>query len=179
MGGQARAALRPRDRIIGANDHLIEVGLSRSHTPAPAWWRSETIGLSVYSEMGCVMTGVELIVAALAAGAAAGITDTASSAIRDTYVGLKDLLAHRLAGRNQTREALDAHETDHGVWQARLGDDLAASGAATDQRILTAALQMLELLDPHGAQSGKYQVDLREAKGVQVGDGNTQTNTFS
>jgi hypothetical protein len=125
------------------------------------------------------MTGVELIVAALAAGAAAGITDTASSAIRDTYIGLKDLLAHRLTGHNQTRQALDAQETDPGVWQARLGDDLATSGAATDQRILAAARQVLDLLDPHGAESGKYQVDLREAKGVQVGDGNTQTNTFS
>jgi len=117
------------------------------------------------------MTGVELIVAALAAGAAAGITDTASSPIRDTYIGLKDLLAHRLTGHNQTRQALDAQETDPGVWQARLGDDLATSGAA--------ARQVLDLLDPHGAESGKYQVDLREAKGVQVGDGNTQTNTFS
>jgi hypothetical protein len=43
------------------------------------------------------MTGVELIVAALAAGAAAGVTDATTSAIGDAYAGLKRLLSRRLA----------------------------------------------------------------------------------
>jgi len=44
------------------------------------------------------MTGVELIVAALAAGAAAGLTEATSGAIRDAYVGLRDAVRRRLAG---------------------------------------------------------------------------------
>jgi hypothetical protein len=38
---------------------------------------------------------------------------------------------------------------------------------------------LLALLDPTGTRAGKYMVDLRGAQGVQVGDHNTQTNTFS
>jgi hypothetical protein len=122
------------------------------------------------------VTGVELIAAALAAGTAAGITNTANAAVLDTYRGLKELLARWLSGRDQARQCLDARETDPAVWQARLGDDLSASGAADDERILVAARQLLAL---HGVQSGKYQADLRGAKGVQVGDHGVQHNTFS
>jgi hypothetical protein len=125
------------------------------------------------------MTGVELIVAALAAGATAGLTTTTSSAIGDAYAGLKHLLSRRLTGRRTAEEALDARETEPGVWHARLGADLASSGAATDEEILTAAQHLLALIDPQAAQRGKYQVDLREARGVQVGDHNIQTNRFS
>lgn len=117
------------------------------------------------------MSAVEVIAAALAAGAGAGLTGTASAAVQDAYAGLKDLLRRRVGG-----PALEADETEPGVWQARLGDALTASGAADDERILAAARQLLALADP--ALSATYQVDLREAKGVQVGDHNTQTNTF-
>jgi hypothetical protein len=44
------------------------------------------------------MTGVELIGAALAAGAAAGRTNTTSSAIGDACTGLKNLLSRRARG---------------------------------------------------------------------------------
>jgi hypothetical protein len=40
--------------------------------------------------------------------------------------------------------------------------------------------ELMEQLNPEESASGKYQVTFQgEAKGVQVGDGNTQTNTFS
>jgi hypothetical protein len=125
------------------------------------------------------MTGAELIVMALAAGASAGVTETVSSAIGDAYAGLKDLLSRRLTGRRAAVEALDAHESEPDVWRVRLGADLASSGAATDEEVLTAALRLLTLIDPQAAQAGKYRVDVRDARGVQVGDHNTQTNTFS
>jgi hypothetical protein len=120
------------------------------------------------------MTGVELIVAALAAGATAGLSTATGTAIGDAYTGLKRLLSRRLAGHRGAPEALDAHETEPGVWQARLGADLVDSGADADADVLAAARQLLALVD-----GAKYRVDLREARGVQVGDGNTQTNTFS
>lgn len=37
----------------------------------------------------------------------------------------------------------------------------------------------MSLMDADGARTGKYTVDLRGAQGIQVGDGNTQTNTFT
>jgi hypothetical protein len=125
------------------------------------------------------VTGVELIVAALAAGAAAGTSELATAGVRDAYTALRDALRGRLRGRGQAVRAVRAEETEPGVWQARLGEDLAGSGADNDEQILAAAQRLLEHVDPAGAQVGKYRVDVREAKGVQVGDHNTQHNTFS
>jgi RIP homotypic interaction motif len=125
------------------------------------------------------VTGVEVIVTALAAGAAAGSTDVAKSAISDTYTGLKSLLRRRLTGRERAQEALEAVETEPGRWQALLGDDLAESGAATDEQVITAARRLLTLTDPDGTAATKYRVSADHAKGVQLGDHNTQTNTFN
>ena len=121
------------------------------------------------------MSNVELIVAALSAGAAAGVTNTATAAIQDAYAVLKSLV--RPWVRGEARVALDADQTDEGVWQTRVGEELAASGAADDEQVLAAAERLLALLDPPAA--GKYRVDVSQARGVQIGDGNTQTNTFS
>ena len=126
-----------------------------------------------------MVTGVEVITAALVAGAAAGSTDVTKTVVTDTYTGLKNLLRSRLAGRPAAREALDARETEPGRSQAALGDALAQSGADTDEQVLTAARRLLEITDPDGVRAGKYQVDASQAKGVQVGDHNTQTNTFN
>jgi hypothetical protein len=43
--------------------------------------------------------------------------------------------------------------------------------------MIKAAEEIMKKEDPEGASTGKY--DLRGAKGVQVGNQNTQTNTFS
>ena len=125
------------------------------------------------------MTGVELIVAALAAGTSAGLAGTTTNAIEDAYTALKRLLSRRLSGRQAAVDALDAQETEPGAWRAHLDEDLVVSGAAMDEEILTAAQRLLFLVHPLVAQDGKYQIDLRQARGVQAGDHNTQNNTFS
>ncbi|XVU24193.1 hypothetical protein ACQPZJ_44345 [Actinoplanes sp. CA-054009] len=125
------------------------------------------------------MSAVEVITAALAAGAGAGMKDTASATVKDAYAGLKALLKQHLGRHDeQAVQALEADETAPGVWQARIGDALTGSGAAADGQVVAAAQRLLQLTDPAGSAAGKYQVDLRKAKGVQVGDHNTQHNTF-
>jgi hypothetical protein len=94
------------------------------------------------------MTELELITTALAAGAGVGVKDTAASAVKDAYAGLKDLLAGRLAGRPAAAEVLESEEPQARVWQALLEDDLGAAGALTDTEILKAARHLLALLDP-------------------------------
>jgi hypothetical protein len=103
------------------------------------------------------VTGVELILAALAAGAGAA----AKTAAADAFAGLRD----RLAGRVQAEPAL---------WPARLGADLTESGADRDAEIIAAAHRLLGLVDPVGSAAGKYVVDVSDARGVQVGDGTVQ-----
>lgn len=47
----------------------------------------------------------------------------ASTAVRDAITALRDALLHQLFGRDQALEAaLDAEETEPGVWQVRIGD---------------------------------------------------------
>jgi hypothetical protein len=74
---------------------------------------------------------------------------------------------------------LAEHEKTPQVWQAPLSAELTAVGADTDARIIAVAQRVMALVDEAGSASGKYLVDLRGAQGVQVGDYNTQTNTFT
>jgi hypothetical protein len=125
------------------------------------------------------MSAIEVILAALAAGAGVGMKDTASAAVQDAYAALKEQIRRRLGNRDEAIQALDADEAAPGVWQARLGAALTESGATGDARVIEAARDLLRLTDPTGSAAGRYDIDLREAKGVQVGDFNTQHNTFS
>jgi hypothetical protein len=123
------------------------------------------------------MSEVELITAALAAGASAGAGSAATAAVQDAYSALKGLLRRWFDGRPQAEEALAAEITEVDALRRLLGDDLVQSGAARDVAVLDAALRLLATADPGIA--AKYQVDVRDARGVQVGDHNTQTNTFN
>jgi hypothetical protein len=123
---------------------------------------------------------VSLVVAALVAGATAGVSGAASTAVGDTYAGLKRLVAARLRRwRPGSEQVLDRAAATPKALEAELVPMLTAAGVAGDHAVLTAASQVLGLTDPEGAASGKYVVDLRAAKGVQVGDYNVQHNTFS
>jgi hypothetical protein len=55
--------------------------------------------------------------------------------------------------------------------------ELIATGGV-DAHLVEIAQRLLALTDPAGTRSGTYQVDLRQARGAQVGDHNIQHNTF-
>ncbi|GAB1688664.1 hypothetical protein [Krasilnikovia sp. M28-CT-15] len=111
------------------------------------------------------MSNIEVIVAALAAGASAGVTNTATAAVQDAYAGLKKVL--RPWVRGDGRAALEADETDEGVWQARLGEELTASGAAEDAQVRAAAELLLGLADP--AKAATYNITVGTNSGVVGG----------
>jgi hypothetical protein len=70
-------------------------------------------------------------------------------------------------------------DADPGVWRTRIRADLIACGADEDEEVLAMARRLLAELDPDGVHVGKYRVDVREAKGVVIGDQAVQTNHFS
>jgi hypothetical protein len=125
------------------------------------------------------MDPVTLILTALAAGAALGLKDTASAAVRDAYGALKALVGRRLAGRPDGELALDRYEQAPDIWQAPLQAELAAAGAARDKDLLAAAEMLMALTDEAGSRTGKYTVNIGNSQGVAVGDNNTQNNTFN
>ncbi|WP_236594770.1 RIP homotypic interaction motif-containing protein [Saccharothrix sp. 6-C] len=114
-----------------------------------------------------MIESVDLVVAALAAGAAAGVTDTASTAVKDAYRGLKSLTRRALRRGGVAQEPTDPVE---------LKAALTAADAGADVELVAAARRVLELADPAGA--AKYHVDAHDNQGVQIGDGNTMTLNF-
>jgi len=64
------------------------------------------------------------------------------------------------------------------VWEARLVRALRQSNADQDSEALALAGRLVSLVDPAGVAEGRYVVDARDAKGVQVGDRNVQVNRF-
>jgi hypothetical protein len=127
------------------------------------------------------MEPISLIIAALSAGAIAAAKDTAGTAVKDAYQGLKTLIKNKFAeqGKADSSTILDKFEQKPEKTKALLEDELAESGLDKldkDDAIIKAAEEVMKEEDPEGASTGKY--DLRGAKGVQIGNQNTQTNTF-
>ncbi|MER7459129.1 hypothetical protein [Micromonospora sp. NPDC126480] len=105
------------------------------------------------------MDEINVIVAALAAGATAGVSGTATEAVKDSYQLLKASLRRRFTGRNTALEQLTTDETEPGVWQARIGRDLYDTGAVADPQVLAAARELLTLADPARAAQLNITVD--------------------
>ncbi|WP_039795969.1 hypothetical protein [Amycolatopsis alba] len=125
-----------------------------------------------------MLESVELVVAALAAGAAAGTRETASTAVKDAYAGVKTLALRTLRRGGSVPPAVVAAVESDVIAPGDLETALTAADAGADEELVAAALKVLELTDPAGTQAGKYRVLLHGNKGVQIGDHNTQTNTF-
>lgn len=116
------------------------------------------------------MDPVSLIVAALAAGASAGVTETAKQGVKDAYGALKSLLKRKLGEKTLVGDVIDKHEEAPGVWEKPLQDELGKTDVGEDERIIHAAQRLLALEDPAGARAGKYNVTISGGKGIIVGD---------
>lgn len=106
------------------------------------------------------MDPVTFIVMALAGGASAGLTDAVSQGIKDAYVGLKSLVLHRVKDQPAGEVAVIEHEKDPDTWSTPLAKTLTNAGADQDPELVTAAERLMALLDPAGAQAGKYTVNI-------------------
>lgn len=125
------------------------------------------------------MDPISLILAALVAGLAQGAGQTAATAVRDAYSGLRSTLARRLSGRRAAQDALEQYVADPQAWRGNLEVHLKQAGADRDQAVLDAAAAVMRMADPAGARAGKYTINLAGAQGVQVGDYGQQSNVFN
>jgi hypothetical protein len=116
-----------------------------------------------------VMDPITLIVAALAAGAASGMGDAASQAIKDAYAGLKGLIRRRFEGNAKAEETLADHEAHPEVYEKPLAMQLQAAGAQDDPEILQKAEELLKKADAAGIKT-KYHVQVTGGKVGIIGD---------
>ncbi len=92
------------------------------------------------------MDPVTVVTTALAAGAAAGVKDTAAAAVNDAYTALKSLVLRRVNKVPGGTVAIEQHEHDPPTWSAPVAKVLSDSGAAVDPEVLSLAQHLLTLL---------------------------------
>jgi hypothetical protein len=121
------------------------------------------------------------IVAALAAGALSGLTETSKAALTDGYQSLKNLLAKKFGASSQVVQAVDHLEAKPASpsRQQGLQVEIVAVHAEQDHEVLTAAKHLLTLVQPQQAGLGKFTIQNNApVQGQTIGDHNTITQQF-
>jgi hypothetical protein len=123
---------------------------------------------------------VDPITAALAAGAAAGITNVATQAVQDAYGRLKAALTARFPQLGVHVQTLEGRPDSQGK-QASLAEELADAGAEHDAQLLQLARALLEVIQQQAPGAAVHagvdlekvraggSVVIEDARGVDVG----------
>jgi outer membrane receptor for Fe3+-dicitrate len=98
------------------------------------------------------MDPISVIVAALAAGAAAGVKPTAEQAIKDAYAGLKGFIQRKWGQVNVSQ--LEANPTSE-ARRTVVKEDLAQTEAAKDRELLALADTLLDAVSRHAPDAAK------------------------
>ncbi|WP_427159975.1 hypothetical protein ACQFX9_29075 [Aliinostoc sp. HNIBRCY26] len=111
------------------------------------------------------MEPISLIITALGAGAIAATQETAGTAVKDAYQGLKTLIKNKLEGDVLGQAMVDAKPEEIKQAEGLLKDKITKTGADQDQEIIKVAQELLD--------------KLKEQPGGQQIINQTQTNTMS
>ncbi len=115
------------------------------------------------------MEAVSMILTALAAGAVSALQDTAATAVKDAYQGLRTLIEKKFGDQPKGAELVEEYTNDPDTWEKPLAKELEKVGAEQDEQILQAAKQLLEMLQTQ-PEGGKYNVQVSDSQGVVVGE---------
>jgi len=100
------------------------------------------------------MDPISMIIAALGAGAIAATKDTAGTAVKDAYQGLKTLIKKKLEGDVLGQAMVDAKPEEIKQAEGLLKDKITKAGADKDAAIIQAAQELLNQVkeQPGGQQ---------------------------
>jgi disulfide oxidoreductase YuzD len=121
------------------------------------------------------MEPISVILAALAAGAVAAAKDTAGTAVKDAYEGLKALIKKKFAEKGKTDDSdiVDKHEKkpdSEGV-KTLLKEELLEAKIDRDAEVIKTAEELLKQLKPEEFAAGKYNINVGDDIKGMVGDG--------
>lgn len=111
------------------------------------------------SPFGASLDPLNLILTALAQGAAKAATDV----VPDAYKSLRGLLTQRFAGKPTAELVLQEHAADPATYEAPLRKQLEQAALADDPQVLDLARELLERLGPPPAPT--FEIG-RGAKGI-------------
>lgn len=107
------------------------------------------------------MDPITLVVTAVALGAAAGLTDTASQAVKDAYAGLKALLTRRAVDVSGVERKPDSESKQESLREDL--SDLDGTPDAVDDALLDAARQLIVVVKTHDPAAAEIVgIDLEE-----------------
>ena len=112
----------------------------------------------------------------------AGLAGLSKDAIKDSYNALKAALKKKFGSDSEVVNAVEGLEKkpDSKGRQTTLQEEIENAKVNDNAEIVQLAQELLKQLESEKSASGKYNVEFQDkAQGVQVGDRNTQTNTFS
>jgi len=117
---------------------------------------------------------METITGALATAATSGLTKIGTSAIVDTYNGIKTLIQNKY-GKTDLPDAVEKLEQkpDSQSRQGMVQEELKTAGADKDQEMLDLVNQLIEALKetPEGQKAiGKYNLNIHNSKVGNIGD---------
>ena len=115
---------------------------------------------------------MELILAALIAGATAAAQDTATAAVKDAYEGLKNLIKQKFGDKTDLVDAVDKLEKkpDSEARKATVKEEIETAKVAGDAEILKLAQDLLDKAKGEpGGQEIINQTQTNTVSGVTVG----------
>lgn len=92
------------------------------------------------------MDPISVIIAALAAGAASAVKDTAGTAVKDSYTALKTLIKKKFEGDALAQAMVDAKPEDIKKTEGLLKDKIVEAGVDKDEEIKQLAEKLQEAL---------------------------------
>jgi hypothetical protein len=127
------------------------------------------------------MDSISIVFAALVAGLTSGVSDVAKTAVMALYQDFRARLMPKVDTSEDAKSALVALEKkpDSEGRQLAVKEELASLEVEKDAELVRLAKTFLEQIDPNGAQSGKYIINIQNAQGTVIGDQNTVTQTFT
>lgn len=125
------------------------------------------------------MDPVSMIEAALVAGATASAHETASQAVKDAYIGLKNLLKRLIVDKPEFQIILDEHQADHETYKKPIKEILSKMHAEQDAELLAAAQCVMMLVQPQQVDMGKFTIQNNSTvQGQNIGDDQQITQYF-
>lgn len=125
------------------------------------------------------MDPVSLIVAALVAGASAGLSDSAKSAVVSAYNELRDLLKKKLGNKRHSAGVLEPQLDDIPSWEQSLRQELDIAGLGSDETVMMHVRRLLELAGYDADvldKSARYQTNFHGSVGTAVVGDNAKVN---
>jgi hypothetical protein len=114
------------------------------------------------------MEPITTVVTALAAGACAALKDTTAQAVKDAYVGLKDLIVRKYPRAADGVRQLEA-APDSKARRAVVEEDLGTGSTATDPEVLRQAQEVFRVVLSHNPEGLRViGIDLEEVKGASL-----------